>query len=116
MVVRDALSDAEIDRVFHALADATRRDIVTRLLAGEQASVSALAARYDMSFAAVQKHVAVLEGAGLVTKQAQGRERIVRANPERIARARELLDRLEELWKARFSQIDALFTDTPTQE
>ncbi len=116
MVVDNSLSDAEIDRVFHALADATRRDIVTRLLAGEAASVSALAARYAMSFAAVQKHVAVLESAGLVTKHAQGRERIVHANPERIARARELLNRLEALWKARFSQIDALFTEPPTQE
>jgi DNA-binding transcriptional ArsR family regulator len=116
MVARHPLSDAEIDRVFHALADATRRDIVARVLAGEQASISALAARYEMSFAAVQKHVAVLEGAGLVTKQAQGRERIVRGNPERIARARELLARLEELWKARFSQLDSLFSDTRSQE
>ncbi len=116
MVVRHSLSDAEIDRVFHALADATRRDIVRRVMAGEQASVSALAARYEMSFAAVQKHVAVLEGAGLVTKEAQGRERIVRGNPERVARARELLAQLEALWKARFGQIDALFTDTPSQE
>ena len=116
MVVRYPLSDAEIDRVFHALADATRRDIVARVMAGEQASVSALAARYEMSFAAVQKHVAVLESAGLVTKQAQGRERIVRGNPERVARARELLTQLEALWKARFSQIDALFSETPSQE
>jgi DNA-binding transcriptional ArsR family regulator len=116
MVVRHPLSDAEIDRVFHALADATRRDIVARVLAGEQASISVLAARYEMSFAAVQKHVAVLEEAGLVTKQAQGRQRIVRGNPERLARARELLAQLEELWKARFSQIDALFTDTRSQE
>lgn len=116
MVARPSLSDAEIDRVFHALADATRRDIVSRVLAGEQASISALAARYEMSFAAVQKHVAVLEGAGLVTKQAQGRERIVRGNPERIARARDLLGQLEELWKARFSQLDTLFTDTRSQE
>ncbi|HEX8212462.1 MAG TPA: metalloregulator ArsR/SmtB family transcription factor [Longimicrobium sp.] len=116
MVSHHSLSDAETDRVFHALADATRRDIVARVLAGEQASISALAGRYEMSFAAVQKHVAVLEGAGLVTKQAQGRERIVRGNPERIARARELLAQLEELWKARFSQIDALFSDTPSQE
>ena len=116
MVARHPLSDAEIDRVFHALADTTRRDIVTRVLAGEEASISALAARYEMSFAAVQKHVAVLEEAGLVTKQAQGRERIVRGNPERIARARELLTRLEELWKSRFSQLDALFSDTRSQE
>jgi DNA-binding transcriptional ArsR family regulator len=116
MVTHHLLSDAEIDRVFHALADTTRRDIVARLVAGEPMSVSALAARYEMSFAAVQKHVAVLEGAGLVTKQAHGRERIVRGNPERIARARELLGRLEELWKARFSQLDALFPDTRSQE
>ena len=116
MVSLDPLSDAELDRLFHALADATRRDIVARVLAGEQASISALAARYEMSFAAVQKHVAVLEGAGLVTKQAQGRERIVRGNPDRLAQARELLTRLEELWRARFSQIDALFTDTRSQE
>ncbi|MET0398703.1 MAG: metalloregulator ArsR/SmtB family transcription factor [Longimicrobiaceae bacterium] len=110
MVVTSALSDAEIDRVFQALADATRRDIVARVMAGEAASISALAARYDMSFAAVQKHVAVLEGAGLVTKRAQGREKIVTANPERIARARELLARLEGLWRARFSQLDRVFT------
>ncbi len=116
MVAFPRLSDAELDRVFHALADATRRDIVARVLAGEQASVSALAARYAMSFAAVQKHVAVLEGAGLVTKQAQGRERIVRGNPERIARARDLLAQLEELWRARFSQLDSVFTNPNRQE
>jgi DNA-binding transcriptional ArsR family regulator len=110
MVVAPALSDAEIDRVFQALADATRRDIVARVMSGEAASISALASRYDMSFAAVQKHVAVLEGAGLVTKQAQGREKIVSANPERVARAIELLARLEGLWRARFSQLDRVFT------
>ena len=111
MVVRSRLSDAEIDRVFHALADATRRDIVARVLAGEAASVSALAARYEMSFAAVQKHVSVLEGAGLVSKQVQGRERIVHGNPEPIARARDLLVQLEGLWKDRFSRLDTLLFD-----
>ena len=116
MVVRAPLSDAEIDRVFHALADATRRDIVARVMAGESASISALAARYDMSFAAVQKHVAVLEGAGLVTKETQGRERIVRGNPERIARARDLLARLENLWRDRFSQLDSVLTNPHHKE
>lgn len=116
MVVRAALSDAEIDRVFRALADATRRDIVARVMGGEAASISGLAERYDMSFAAVQKHVAVLEGAGLVTKEMQGREKIVRGNPERIARARDLLAQLEELWRARFSQLDSLFTDPNHQD
>ena len=115
MVVLPALSDAEIDRLFRALADATRRDIVRRTLVAE-ATVSELADHYAMSWAAVQKHVAVLEGAQLVTKHARGRERIVRGNPERIAQARELLARLEELWKARFSQLDALFSETCTQE
>ncbi|MBA4159767.1 MAG: helix-turn-helix transcriptional regulator [Gemmatimonadetes bacterium] len=111
MVARGRLTEAELDRLFRALADATRRDIVARVLSGEPASISALAARYDMSFAAVQKHVAVLEGAKLVAKQTQGRERIVRGNPERIAQARELLTQLEDLWRDRFSQSDALFSD-----
>jgi DNA-binding transcriptional ArsR family regulator len=104
------MSDAEVDRLFRALADATRRDIVRRTLTGE-ASVSALAADYDMSFAAVQKHVAVLEGAGLVSKHRRGRERLVRGNPDQIARARAVLAALEELWLARFSQLDDVLAD-----
>jgi DNA-binding transcriptional ArsR family regulator len=110
MVARNGLSNEEMDRLFRALADATRRDIIARVLGGETASVSALAARYDMSFAAVQKHVAVLEGAGLVTKQAVGRERLVRGNPERLARARDVLSRLESLWRERFGQLDSVLT------
>ncbi|MGB3593963.1 MAG: metalloregulator ArsR/SmtB family transcription factor [Ornithinimicrobium sp.] len=110
MVVRLALSDAEVDRIFRALADATRRDILRRTLAGE-ASVSALAAAYDMSFAAVQKHVAVLEGAGLVTKEARGRERVVRGAPDVLARARDLLDQYEDIWRARISRLDDLLAD-----
>lgn len=111
MVARSSLSDPELDRLFRALADATRRDIIARLLSGEPASVSTLAERYEMSFAAVQKHVAVLEEAGLVTKHPQGRERIVRGNPEQIARARTLLLQLEQLWISRFSQLDAILAE-----
>lgn len=107
MVVRNALDDAEVDRIFRALADATRRDIVRRTLAGE-ATVSELAASYDMSFAAVQKHVAVLEGAGLVRKRPHGRERIVRANPDVIRQAQALLDSFEQIWRARVERLDAL--------
>ena len=109
-MVVDQLSDAEIDRIFHALADSTRRDIVRRTLT-EQASVSTLAAAYDMSFAAVQKHVALLEEVGLVSKHRNGRERLVRAEPDRIGDARVLLTRLEELWRARFSQLDDVLAD-----
>jgi DNA-binding transcriptional ArsR family regulator len=111
MVARSKLTDPELDQLFRALADATRRDIVARLLGGEPASVTALAQRYDMSFAAVQKHVAVLEEAGLVSKESRGRERIVRSNPERIAQARALLLQLEQLWISRFSQLDAVLAD-----
>ena len=107
MVVRIELSDAEVDRVFHALADATRRDIVRRTLVGE-ASVSELADAYAMSFAAVQKHVAVLERAGLVTKEPRGRTRIVRADPRQIDRARGLLDAYADLWRGRIDRLDVL--------
>jgi DNA-binding transcriptional ArsR family regulator len=110
MVVRDALSDGEVDRIFRALADATRRDIVRRTLAAE-ATVSELAASYDMSFAAVQKHVAVLETAGLVAKRSHGRERIVRANPDLIQRAQALLDSYEQIWRARIDRLDALLAE-----
>ena len=110
MVVGCALTDDEVDRIFRALADATRRDILRRTMAGE-ASVSQLAAAYDMSFAAVQKHVAVLEGAGLVTKRPHGRERIVRGNPETIRMAQGLLDRYEEIWRSRIDRLDALLAE-----
>jgi len=106
------LSDDEVDRIFRALADATRRDILRRTLAGE-ASVSQLAALYDMSFAAVQKHVAVLEGAGLVTKHPSGRERHVRGNPETIRRAQHLLGRYEQIWRGRVERLDALLAADP---
>jgi len=104
------LSDVEVDRLFRALADATRRDIVRRTLSGE-ASVSELAAAYDMSWAAVQKHVAVLEGARLVTKEARGRERIVRGNATQIQRAQALLDSYEQIWRARVERLDALLAE-----
>lgn len=101
------LTDEQIDRVFSALAAATRRDILRRTIEQEQ-SVSALAAEYEMSFAAVQKHVAVLEAAELVVKRAEGRERLVRADPDMIARARALLDRYEQMWRGRIDRLDAL--------
>lgn len=113
MVVHDAdtrLTEDEVDRIFRALADSTRRDILRRTLTGE-VSVSQLAAFYDMSFAAVQKHVAVLEGAGLVTKHPHGRERRVRGNPEKVKRAQELLGRYEDIWRGRIARLDALLGD-----
>ncbi|WP_120494927.1 ArsR/SmtB family transcription factor [Microbacterium phyllosphaerae] len=112
MVAQRELSEAEVDRVFHALATSTRRDILRRTIEQEQ-SVSTLASEYEMSFAAVQKHVAVLEAADLIVKRAEGRERLVRANPEMIARARALLARYEELWRSRIARLDELLAEPP---
>ncbi len=112
MVAQRELGEAEVDRVFHALATSTRRDILRRTIEREQ-SVSTLASEYEMSFAAVQKHVAVLEAANLIVKRAEGRERLVRANPEMIARARALLARYEELWRSRIARLDELLAEKP---
>ncbi|KTR94209.1 ArsR family transcriptional regulator [Microbacterium testaceum] len=110
MVKQQPLDDADIDRVFHALADATRRDIVRRTLVAEQ-SVTQLAAAYAMSFAAVSKHIAVLAEARLITKRAEGRVRLVRADPAALARAQDLLRSYEDLWRGRIDRLDALLAE-----
>lgn len=109
-MVVDLLTDERADRIFHALADPTRRDILARALEGEH-SVSALARRYPMSVTAVQKHVAVLEAAELVTKHRRGREQLVRSNVETIRRASRLLDQLEGIWLARIDRIGDLLAE-----
>ena len=101
-----------VDLLFSALADATRRDIV-RLTLEEQSSVSSLARRYPMSFAAVQKHVAVLERAGLVTKRRRGREQLVAADPSALRAAHDALDRLERIWRERVARMDDLLGTDP---
>ena len=98
---------SEVDLLFHALADGTRRDIVRRTLDGSF-SVSVLAREYPMSFAAVQKHVAVLERAGLVTKERRGRERLVAGNPAALRAAHDALDRLELIWRDRVVRMEDL--------
>ncbi|PVZ58460.1 ArsR/SmtB family transcription factor [Arthrobacter sp. H-02-3] len=107
----EPLSDEELDRLFQAFADTTRRDIVRRVTVGEY-SVSGLAALYAMSFAAVQKHVAVLERASLVSKDKRGREQIVRANHDGLQKARRLLDEYEVIWRQRTDRIADLLAET----
>ena len=109
-MVVDELTDDDVNRIFRALADTTRRDIVRRTLV-EEISVSQLADLYAMSFAAVQKHVAVLEEARLVTKKPRGRERLVRGNPVRINQAQRLLDQFEQLWRSRIDRLDILLEE-----
>jgi DNA-binding transcriptional ArsR family regulator len=106
--------DQSVDDLFHALADATRREIVALVLT-EEHSVSDLARRFPMSFAAVQKHVAVLERAGLVTKHKQGREQRVRGDVDALQRARRVLDQLEEVWRARVARMADLLADDPQE-
>ena len=103
------------DALFHALADRTRRDILRRVLAGEH-SVSALAAHYDMSFAAVQKHVAVLERAGLLTKRRNGREQLASGDVAAVRSVGSMLTELEQVWRGRIARIDELLTAEPTTQ
>jgi len=114
MVVDDLL-EQRTDRVFHALADRTRRDIVVRVLQ-RPVSVTDLARAYAMSFAAVQKHVAVLDRAGLVIKERSGRQQLVRGNPETLANAAGLLERYEALWRDRAGRMEDVLAIEKTQK
>ena len=101
----------DFDRMFGALADHTRRDIVRRAINAEEGIVQ-LASHYSMSFAAVQKHIAILERAGLVTKERVGRRKVVRTHLERLRIVRRLLDQYEELWRGRVDRMAELISET----
>ena len=113
-MVTEELED-RADALFHALADRTRRDIMRRVLAGEH-SVSALAAKYAMSFAAVQKHVAVLEKSGLLTKRRSGREQLASGDVEAVRSVTSMLTELELLWRGRIARIDDLLASDTRPE
>ena len=105
------IAPPDFDRVFAAMADHTRRDIVRRAIDGQE-GVAELASHYPMSFAAVQKHVAVLERAGLITKERRGRRKVVRTNVEGLRVARGLLDQYEVLWRGRIDRMTDLVAAT----
>src|SRR5690349_22335264 len=108
-MVVEMMTEEAVGHMFHALADPTRRDILRRCVRGEL-SVSRLAEAYPMSFAAVQKHVAVLERAGLVTKERRGREQLVRTDPDAVRRVRHAIDELEKAWRGRVDRMSHLLT------
>ncbi|MGP4056266.1 ArsR/SmtB family transcription factor [Mycobacterium sp. 4D054] len=109
------LDDDRTDALFHALADRTRRDILRRVLTGEH-SVSSLASNYDMSFAAVQKHVAVLGKAGLITKRRNGREQLASGDVTAVRSVASLLAELEQIWRGRVARIDELVAADPEKQ
>jgi len=109
------IAPPDYDRMFGALADATRRDIVRRAIGGEE-GVAELAEHYPMSFAAVQKHIAILERAGMITKERIGRRKVVRTNLEGLRLARSLLDQYQELWRGRVARMTALVTQDQKEE
>ena len=110
-MVVDVAESERADALFHALADPTRRDILAVVLQ-EAHSVSDLARRYPISFAAVHKHVGALERAGLVTKTRHGREQRVRGDVATLRSAQRLLDDLEAVWRGRIDRIDQLLADS----
>jgi DNA-binding transcriptional ArsR family regulator len=114
-MVANVLYAERTDRILHALSDATRRDILARSLR-EENSVSSLARNYAMSLPAVQKHVGVLEAAGLVTRQRHGRETRVRGEIDSIRHARRLLDQFEDLWRGRMDLFGEVLADVTRRE
>jgi DNA-binding transcriptional ArsR family regulator len=114
MVVAE-LSETAVDELFHALADTTRRSILDRCGEGDL-SVSRLADGYPMSFAAVQKHVAVLQRAGLVSKERRGREQLVRTDPGALRQAHHALDQLEAAWRGRVDRMSDLLERAADRE
>lgn len=109
-MVVDQLSETEVDRLFHALADRTRRDIVARAVTGGE-SMSAIARRYPVSTTAIQKHIAVLQEAGLVRKERRGREQIVTSNRVAVRAAQDILDDLDAMWRERLARFGEVLAE-----
>ncbi len=112
--VDPGFDEDQVDLIFHALSDRTRRDIMGKVSQGEQ-SISDLARQYEVSFAAIQKHVSVLERASLVTKRVQGRQKLVRNNGDTLHRATELLARYERIWTQRIEAIGQILSQEPKE-
>src|SRR4029453_9806695 len=115
MVVDTVEPERQTDRLFFALSDATRRDIVSQTL-DREGSVSELGRLYPISLTAVQKHVEVLVDAGLVSKHRHGREQLVRGEIEQLRRAHQLLDELEALWRSRLERFEDVLNEITGKE
>ncbi|PAU75487.1 transcriptional regulator [Halomonas salipaludis] len=105
-------NEMHLDRVFHALADPTRRRLLERLAAGE-CKVGELAEPFDISLAAVSKHVRVLEQAGLVERRVEGRAHYCRLQPQPLAAAEQWLSVYEGFWSQRLNALEAALKAEP---
>jgi DNA-binding transcriptional ArsR family regulator len=103
---------AQLDLVFGSLADTTRRDILRRL-AREEMSVGEIASSYDISFAAVSKHLGVLEKARLVTKRREGKQQIVTFAPAALNGAAKHLERMRVIWESRLDRLEKYLKEQP---
>lgn len=103
-----------MDAVFHALSDATRRHMLQQLAVGEQ-TVSQLAQPFDMSLAAASKHIKVLEGAGLLRRQVQGRTHMCYLEPGPLSSAYKWLGFYEQFWNSRLDVLEQLLLQEDTQ-
>ena len=102
-------SNNALDAVFNALADPTRRALITQLSAGEQ-RVSDLAKPFQMSLAGVSKHIQVLEKAGLIERRIEGRTHYCRLDPRTLENAYEWLAFYQQFWTERLDALEKLFT------
>lgn len=100
----------QLDSIFHSLADPTRRDILARVARAEL-SISELVEKYDVSFAAISKHLNVLERAQLIVKRREGKKQMVSLAPDALRTADEYLERYTHMWDQRFSKLDALLKE-----
>jgi DNA-binding transcriptional ArsR family regulator len=111
----ERLAPERLDAVFAALADPTRRAILSRLATGE-ASVSELAEPFEMSQPAISKHLKVLERAGLVSRGIDAQRRPRRLEPKPLAEATQWLERYREVWEANFRRLDSVLEDLKARE
>jgi DNA-binding transcriptional ArsR family regulator len=102
----------QLDTVFSSLADPTRRDILSQV-AQRSLSVGEIAKSYNLTFAAISKHLKVMEKANLITKQRRGKERIVSAVPDTLQEASAYLQRYEAMWSERFDALDEYLKNNP---
>jgi DNA-binding transcriptional ArsR family regulator len=108
-------SVSRLDASFAALSVATRRGVLEQLGRGD-ASITDLAARFDMTLTGMKKHVGVLEQAGLVTTEKVGRVRTCKLGPRRLEEEAAWIERCRQLWDARFDELDTVVEELKRKE